>query len=190
MKKWMRTWLFVAVALIVAACGDTTNEYTIGNCFLVIDNSTHQDATLAGCMNPNAPGTFCIIKTVFRSGANYFEFTDNAGVTSSKIFNAIDSRRSQILGYNNGVIVGYSALNTPATFYAFDLECPNCFDPQALPVRSKPLSLTTNGLAVCAVCHRQYSLNNDGFIASGDQGKKLTRYRATTTGPFGVLSVH
>lgn len=182
--------MFIVVTLMATACGDTTNEYTIGKCFLVIDNSIHQDATLAGCMNPNAPGTFCIIKTAYRAGAYYFEFTNNAGMTSSKIFNAVDSRRSQILGYNNGIIVGYSALNTPTTFYAFDLECPNCYDPQAYPVRSKPMSLTTNGLAVCAVCHRQYSLNNDGFITSGDQGSKLTRYHAATTGPFGVLSVN
>ena len=190
MRKWIKAWMFAVVALMAVACGETSNEYTIGNCFLIIDNSTHQDATLAGCMNPNAPGMFCIIKTSFRAGVNYFEFTDNAGVSSSKKFNEIDSRRSQVLGYNNGIIVGYSALNSPATFYAFDLECPNCYDPQAYPVRSKPMTLTTDGLAVCSVCHRQYSLNNDGFIASGDQGKKLTRYQASTTGPFGVLSVH
>ena len=122
MRKWIKACMFAVVALVAVACGETSNEYTIGNCFLIIDNSTHQDATLAGCMNPNAPGMFCIIKTSFRAGVNYFEFTDNAGVSSSKKFNEIDSRRSQVLGYNNGIIVGYSALNSPATFYAFDLE--------------------------------------------------------------------
>ncbi len=189
MKRLLKTLTLIVVALVTVACGDTSHEYTIGSCFCVIDNATHQDPTLAGAMNVNAPGTFCIIKTSFRNGANYFEFTDNTGVSSSKIFNAVDSRRTLVLGYNNGIIVGYSALNVPATFYAFDRECPNCFDPQALPVRSKPLGLTTSGMAICNVCHREYSLNNDGYVVSGDQGKKLTRYHADTTGPFGVLSV-
>ncbi len=182
--------LLFAVALLLTACGDTTNEFTIGTCYFVFDNSIHQDATLAGAMNPNAPGIFCQVKKNVRGGATYFDFKDNAGVSSSKIQNAIDDRRTFILGYNNGLIVGFSALNSPATFYAFDLECPNCFDPNSIPMRSRPLSMTTSGQAVCGVCHRTYDLNNNGFIVSGDPGDKLTRYRATTTGPFGVLSVH
>ena len=104
--------------------------------------------------------------------------------------NGIDARRTLILGYNNGIIVGYGSLNVPPIFYAYDRECPNCFDPNALPVKSKPLSVSTNGLATCKVCKRQYDLNNDGFVSSGDNGKRLTRYRANTTGPFGVLSVN
>ena len=182
--------LLLLPLLLLLSCGDAENEYTIGACYLAFDNSQHNDATLASAMNVNSPGIFCLIKSEVQAGATYFAFTNNAGQSSRSIINGIDQRRTNIIGYNNGVIVGYSALNTPATFYAFDLECPNCFDPQVYPLRSKPLSLTTNGLAVCAICHRQYNLNHDGFIATGEQGKRLTRYQATTTGPFGMLSVH
>lgn len=177
------------LALFATSCGDTENEYTVGVCLLIIDNSTHQDATLASAMNPNAPGTFCLVKKETRNGATYFEFTNNAGVSSSKIQNAIDQRRSSIIGYNNGIIVGFSALN-PNTFYAYDHECPNCYDPNAIPMKSRPLTMNSSGHATCAVCHRQYDLNNNGFVSSGDNGKRLTRYRATTTGPFGVMTVN
>ena len=76
------------------------------------------------------------------------------------------------------------------TFYAYDLECPNCFDPNYIPVRSKPLSISVNGLATCNLCKRQYDMNNGGIVSKGEGGKKMTRYRAATTGPLGVMSVN
>lgn len=182
--------LLAFCALLPTACGDAENEFTIGACYFVFDNSVHQDATLASAMNIMAPGTFCTITKTMRGGAQCFDFTNSAGQTSSKNLNAIDTKRTLILGYNDGIIVGFGTLNNPAIFYAFDRECPNCFNPNDIPIRSKPLSVSTNGQASCAVCHRQYDLNNDGFISSGDSGKRLTRYRAATTGPFGVLSVN
>ena len=182
--------ILLALALFAVSCGDTEHEFTTGACYFVFDNSVHQDPTLASAMNPAAPGTFCTITTTMKGGAESFVFTNSAGQTSSKILNAIDKKRTMIIGYNNGIIVGFGTLNIPAVFYAFDRECPNCFDPNAIPIRSKPLSVSTNGLASCAVCHRQYDLNNDGFISSGEPGKRLTRYHAATTGPFGVLSVN
>ena len=106
------------------------------------------------------------------------------------LLNALDTKRTIILGYNEGIIVGYSAFGQPPSFYAFDRECPNCFDPSAIPIKSKPLSIDNSGLATCPACHRKYDLNNNGFIANGDDGKKLTRYHATTTGPFGVLAIN
>ncbi|MBO4659057.1 MAG: hypothetical protein J5637_05490 [Prevotella sp.] len=177
-------------AMLCSSCGDTQNEYTIGACYFVVDNSIHQDATLASAMNVNAPGVFCTITKDIRNGANCFIFSNNTGQNSSSNLNALDSRRTLILGYNNGIIVGFGTLSSPATFYAFDRECPNCFDPQAIPMRSHPLSVNASGMATCATCKRQYNLNNDGFVASGENGKRLTRYRAQTTGPFGVLSVN
>ena len=182
--------LIAWMALLLSGCGEASQEYTVGNCYLVVDNSVHQDATLAGAMNPNSPGIYCIIRKNIRGGVSYFDFTDNAGVTSSKPLNAIDTRRTIVMGMNNGIIVGFGTLNMPAIFYAYDLECPNCFDPHAIPVKSKPLSISVSGLATCGVCHREYDLNNSGFISKGDAGNKLTRYHASTTGPFGVLAVN
>ncbi len=186
-RFWGWIWM---LCLLLTGCGEAENEFTVHTCFFVFDNSIHQDATLASAMNPNAPGIFCTVTRNIRSGATYFDFSNSAGVSSSKIQNAIDNRRTLILGYNNGIIVGYSALEIPAKFYAFDRECPNCFDPNAIPMKSRPLTLTTTSQAVCGVCHRQYDLNNNGFVSAGDNGKKLTRYHANTTGPFGVLSVN
>lgn len=183
--------LTVLVALsILAACGDSESEYTTKTCYFIFDNAVHSDATLASAMNAAAPGIFCQVTMATRSGATYYDFANNAGVSSSKIQNAVDTRRTLILGYNNGIIVGYGTLDIPATFYAYDRECPNCFDPNAIPMKSHPLTMASNGIATCAKCRRQYDMNNNGFITSGDNGKRLTRYRASTTGPFGILVVN
>ncbi|MBR6182912.1 MAG: hypothetical protein IKQ77_17100 [Prevotella sp.] len=180
---------FTALA-VLTSCGDSENEYTTKTCYFIFDNSVHNDATLASAMNPSAPGIFCQVTMAMRSGATYYDFANNAGTSSSSIQNAVDTKRTLILGYNNGIIVGYGALDIPASFYAYDRECPNCFNPNDIPMRSAPLAMTSNGIATCAKCHRKYDMNNNGFITDGEKGKRLTRYRATTTGPFGVLVVN
>ena len=177
-------------SLLLSACNDSENEYTIGACLVIIDNSVHQDPTLASAMNINAPGVFCTITKGLENGANKFFFSNNVGQHSSVALNALDSRRTLILGYNEGIIVGFGNVDYPARFVAYDRECPNCFDPQGIPIRSHPLSVSGNGMATCGTCKRQYNLNNNGFVASGDNGKRLTRYRAQTTGTYGVLSVN
>ena len=189
---YCRPWVlaaFTALA-VLTSCGDSENEYTTKTCYFIFDNSVHNDATLASAMNPSAPGIFCQVTMAMRSGATYYDFANNAGTSSSTIQNAVDTKRTLILGYNNGIIVGYGALDIPASFYAYDRECPNCFDPNAIPMRSAPLTMSSNGIATCAKCHRKYDMNNNGFITDGEKGKRLTRYRATTTGPFGVLVVN
>lgn len=182
--------LIIALLLGLSSCGDSQHEYTVRTCYLIFDNATHQDITLASAMNANTPGTFCRITRSMKNGAMCFDFANNAGQTSSKVANGVDQRRTVILGFNEGIIVGYGNLDFPAIFYAFDNECPNCFDPDALPVRSKPLSMSANGIATCASCQRQYNMNNGGVICNGDGGKKMTRYHATCTGPFGTLAVN
>ena len=156
---------------------------------LILDNSTHNDATLAAAMTSYS-GTFVTITLTNHGGARYFKFNSNQGTSSESILDAIDQRRTMILGMNDGLIVGYGNLTDPLIFYAFDRECPNCFDPNAIPIKTHPLTMSSNGIATCKTCHRQYDMNNNGFISSGENGKRLTRYRATTTGPFGVLSVN
>lgn len=171
--------------LFLAACGHTESEFSRRPCFLIIENNLHNDATLASAMQPQS-GIFVRV-TLTGVNPSYFAFNSNQGLSSKSIFNAKDDQRSLILGMNNGLIVGQSYYGQ---FYAYDLQCPNCFDPDALPVRSHPLTFTTNGQASCSNCHRTYDLNNGGIVASGDAGNKLTRYYAATTGPYGVLSVN
>jgi len=189
MKKALSI-LLVSVCTLLVACGDAQNEYTIGACHFYFNNADRNDATLASAMNPSAPGIFCVITKVTRNGAAYFDFTNNGGLHSSQPLLRQDTQSTLILGYNNGIIVGYGVFGPPPVFYAYDRECPNCFDPKAIPVKSRPLSISTSGIATCGVCHRQYDLNNDGFITTGEKGNRLTRYRASTTGPFGLLTVN
>ena len=99
-----------------------------------------------------------------------------------------DKQTTVLLGLNGSLIVGWSNLDDPKQFYAFDGECPNCFSPDAIPVKSRQLTLSTSGMASCAVCHRQYNLNTGGNVASGDNGRKLNRYHASCA-PDGTVSV-
>lgn len=163
--------------------GDFT--YSKYRCYLVIDNAMHQDATLASAMNCMAPGTFCQI--VANETGKKYAFKNNLGVTSESTFTGIDQRLTRILGLNNALIVGFGSLTDE--FYAYDRECPNCFDPDAVPVRSKPLTMDGNGNATCSVCKRQYSMNTGGNCISEGGVSGMTRYRCGTTGPFGQLTV-
>ena len=94
---------------------------------------------------------------------------------------------------NNGIIVGYGNLSTGVTgaytFYAYDAQCPNCFDYNAIPVKSYPLTMNSAGIATCAKCKRQYNMNTGGNCVN-DSGKGLTTYRSSTTGALGYLVVN
>ena len=163
MAGFVALWL---CGFVASSCGDTQSEYSSCTCYFVFDDDAHLDPTLAAAM------------------------TRYSGVFTESIFNAIDTRRTLIMGMNDGVIVGYGVLSDPVTFYAYDRECPNCFDPNRIPIRSYALTTTSNGMAVCNTCKRKYDMNNGGNLVEGDAGKKLTRYRAATTGPYGKLSVN
>ena len=171
--------------LLTNSCSNVQNEFSSNKCYFVFENN---NSRLAEAMTAYS-GVFCTVSLVNEKGAQYYAFTNNAGLKKT-ILTDLDKQRTHILGLNNGLIVGYGKLSDPLTFYAYDLECPNCFDPDAIPVRSKKLSISTSGIATCNVCKRQYDLNNSGIIISGDKGNKLTRYRASTTGPYGTLSVY
>lgn len=193
MKK---TCLLVLMTLFLAACGDSGYEYSSYHCNLTLDNSTHNDATLASAMNAASPGIFCTIKVITKGGAMQYSFETNANLKSTSPFNAIDNRleNQKHVGMNNGLIVGFARLTDMTTgnpvFYAYDLMCPNCFDYTAIPMHGYPLSVKSSGIATCPNCKRQYDLNNGGIISAGDKGTPLQPYRATTTRPFGILHVY
>lgn len=182
--------LFLLLPLLMA-CGNAENEYSSQYCQLLIDNNTeHRDPTLARAMTPYS-GVFVCITTTVHNGASFFRFTDNQGSepTESR-FSAIDDRRKPVIGMNNAVIVGYGNVKDPAPFFAYDRECPNCFEFNRIPVRSYPLQMLPSGLAECKTCKRKYNLNNRGLVAEGEGGKSLTRYRSFCSGPYGVLQVN
>lgn len=179
------TYLYiVALVAVLTGCGDEAFTYSDYHCNLTIDNSTHLDATLATAMDANSPGVYCIISTKMQGGAKYFTFANNQGLSSQSIFKATDDRleSQKHVGMNGRLIVGYGNMDNPATFRAYDGECPDCFDPKALPVKSYPLTVNGTGVATCSKCKRQFNLNTDG--------NGLTQYRASTTGAFGRLQVY
>lgn len=182
--------MVLLAAVMLTACTEEDNRYSNYHCNLSIDNSKHLNSVLASAMDANTSGTFCIIGFTIKGGAKYYTFQNNQGNSDTSIFNAIDDRlnNQERIGMNGRLIVGYGNMDYPAQFYAYDGECPNCFDLDALPMRSYPLTIDSQGIATCAACHRQYRLNQEGVCISG--GSHLTLYRANTPVPNGVLQVY
>lgn len=178
----------LTILAMLAFCGCTGNfTYSSSPCYLVIDNSKHLDATLMTATTAASPGVFCLIR--LNAAGNGFIFENNLGLSSTKQFNAIDQRVSHHLGMNNGLIVGFGTLT--GEFYAYDRECPECFDPQSAVIHSRPVTMSSMGIATCNTCHSEYDMNNGGncMNASHSGQRGLTRYRCGTTGPTGVLNV-
>ena len=179
-------WIFSVTLLlsVLASCGADDNTYS---------NSTHQDATLATAMNPASPGVFCHIS--YEAASRSFVFASNQGQKSKSSLNAKETEMGfySRIGMNNGIIVGYGNLSTTTSgqyvFYAYDAQCPNCFDYNAIPVKSYPLTMNTAGIATCAKCKRQYNMNTGGNCVN-ESGKGLTTYRSSTTGTLGYLVVN
>lgn len=167
--------------LFFSSCSEEEKTYSDFHPNLTIDNATHLDATLATAMDIASPGVWCHISTTMRGGAYYFIFNNNQGLTSESIFNAIDSRQEsqRHVGMYNGIIIGFSIFGDG--FYAYDAQCPDCFDYLSLPLRNYPLTLSGIGKATCNHCGRTFDLSQ--------WPNGLTRYHATTSGPFGLLRV-
>lgn len=188
-----RSFLLSLIALIVVGCSSDDYTYSDHHCNLIINMSLHNDATLQSALNSMSPGIFC--KITYDAASRSYVFTNNQGQSSRSGFNDIDrqSNNERRIGMNNGLIVGYGNLSVNDAgsydFYAYDGQCPNCFDYNAIPMRSYPLTMTTAGMAVCNNCKRQYNMNSGGNCTN-NTGKGLTRYRASTTGPLGMVYVY
>lgn len=176
--------------LLLLSCA-AESEYTTYPCRFVFNTDMHSHSgALTSATQQLSPGVFCKVTHVVKGGASYYRFTTNQGLTDDVPYTAIEERTTPQLGMNNAIVLGYGNLSSPATFYGYDGECPNCFSPDRVPVVSRPLTLTTDGRAVCASCHREYDLNNGGNITKGatsSADKKLTRYHASCLGT--VVSV-
>lgn len=187
---FIRTLLRAAAAATTAtimaatcACDNADFDYSGERCYFIFDNSKHQDATLQSALNPMAPGIFCRIYEGQEGGSLFFYFKNNHGLDSKKKANAEDIRRTRQIGVYNksGIIVGYAP---DGMLYAFDCQCPNCYYDTAMA--NYKLTVNTAGIATCNSCKREYDLNNNGLCANG---RKLIKYRASCSGPLGVLSV-
>ena len=188
----MTTLRLLTLSFILAlatACTDSEYEYSSHQAYLLLDNSTHLDATLSSALVQLSPGIFCRIYT---KGDNYFYFESNQGLSSKSAMTAVDLQRTLILGVYNasGIIVGYGTLDYPATLYCYDNQCPNCYEQLSLPRYA--LTMDDTGIATCSKCSRSYNLNNGGIITEGgEEGDiKLFRYRVTYTEASRILWVN
>jgi hypothetical protein len=183
--KWM--FLLVWCALALVGC-QAEGEYSTWPCRFGYDNAIHQDATLATAMNVASRGVFCKIT---ESGV-YYLFQNNQNMTSQKPKTEQERLANQVLGLNNGIIVGFQNLNQSPNggFVAYDVQCPNCVRRENNTLNPKfAVALSNTGIATCGKCGKKYDLNNGGIVQNGEQGDVgLAKYLATTTGPFGYLS--
>ncbi len=173
--------------LFPIACGETEFEFSKHRAYFNYDNSQHLDATLMSAMNSMSPGIFC---RIYISNGGRFAFLNNQGKTSVQNMTEIERKSTCVLGVYNesGIIVGFGNLSSPHEFYAYDAQCPNCYEEASAP--RYLLSMSSDGKAKCAHCGRTYDMNNRGVVASGAGGGKLMRYHASTTGPMGRLQVN
>lgn len=178
----IRTLLIAATAAMtvfaIAACGDASPEYSKRHCRFVFNTATHaHSAALQSTLA--STGIFCKVTKIIKGGAEHYHFATNQNLTDDVIFTAEDKRTTVLLGSNNGIYIGYGNLDIPPIFYCYDAECPNCFNPDVVPVKSYPLTVSPAGLARCASCKREYNMNTGGNIVKGDKGNKLIRYNAS-----------
>ena len=182
-------------SLFTLASCQAENEYSTWPCRFAYDNSTHQDATLSSCMDVNVPGMFCLITESVRGGVKYLNFKSNYNATSSQIETEAEKRAEYILGLNNGIIVGFqnAVLDAfgNAVFVAYDMQCPNCVRQSGNTLSpTYGVSMSDKGIATCGKCGRKYDLNSGGILQNGQEGDTgLEKYAASTSGPFGHLSV-
>lgn len=177
------------ILLLFVSCSDDNEFNAEYQCYFTFDTNIHNTSILRNALNSLAPGTFAYVSTTLKNGGvRYVSISLNDGKNNEEtaITTAEETRRSYILGINNGLIIGYGSLSN-GTLYAFDHQCPNCVREYAL--YKYPLNWTNNGnWVICKNCQRTYDLNNGGFIVEGEKGSKLIRYRINYNG--NILIVH
>lgn len=182
----------ISLLALLSAC---TADNTFSNypCRFVFNINTHAiSPALKSAVSTT--GIYCKVSTLIKGGVSYYHFQTNEGLSDDVIYTAEDQRVTIILGTNNGLWFGFSNqdydVNGQPAFYGYDAECPNCFDPDAIPVKSRPLSVSTTGIASCAVCRREYNMNTGGNIIKGDSGSPLRRFRHSSYSTTGIVSVN
>ena len=189
MRRLMHSALLALLAALMLTGCQAEGEYSTWPCRFGYDNSIHQDPALATAMNANSRGVFCRI----REDGLYYVFQNNQNITSRQPKSEMEKLANQILGLNNGIIVGFQTFNeTPnGGFVGYDVQCPNCVRRENNTLNPKfAVSVGSDGIAKCSKCGKKYDLNNGGIIQNGEEGDVgLQKYLATTTGPLGYVFV-
>ena len=167
--------------LPLASCQKAEEEYTTHQCYFSFNCTYHNASRLINAVSSYE--TFAIVTTEPLSGKTYTVVTSIYGTddTRDNITTAEETQRSRVLGLANGLIIGRSAIDQ--TLYAYDRQCPNCFE--ATGFTAAPLQWSGNTTTVvCTRCDRKYNLSNGGVVSEGTAGKKLLRYRISYDGSY------
>ena len=187
-------WLLALSCWLLAACS-ADEEYSTHPCRFSYNNMIHNDATLASAMDAYSRGVFCLISETTRAGVRYLLFENSAGIKSEPVMETAEEVEAKfILGLNNGIIVGFQTLNTDGPyggFVGYDVQCPNCVRRENNTVNPNyRVTMESSGVATCSKCGKKYDMNNGGIVQNGEEGDTgLDKYVASTTGPFGLVSV-
>ena len=186
-------FLYLLLSPFIFSSCNAEGEYSTWPCRFTYDNSLHLDATLASAMNVDSRGVFCKIWDSSMGGLVLHFQSNQGGDATHQPVTEMERQSNYILGLNNGIIVGFQTMNTQpyGGFVAYDAQCPNCVRRENNYLNPKfPLSMSSSGIASCGKCGKKYDLNNGGLIQNGEEGDVgLQKYLATTTGPYGFLSV-
>lgn len=176
--RWLLA-LAPLLCLMQSACTEVDNTYCRFPCRFVFNMQRHGISLALNTM-VSTPGVFCDVSHVMHKGVSYYRFQTNHGQCDSVIFTQEDVLSTVLIGVHNGLIIGYGTFDTPYKLYAYDAQCRNCFDPDAVPVKDYHLRIDAAGMAHCQACGRSYNLNTGGNVVSGTTGKNLWRYHQAT----------
>ena len=161
-------WFWAFSFWLLTSC-KADEEYSTHACRFSYNNMIHNDATLASALDANSRGVFCLISEKTRAGARYLVFESSLGMKSEQIETAEEVEAK----------------------FGYDVQCPNCVRRENNTVNPNyRVTMESSGIATCGKCGKKYDMNNGGIVQNGEEDDRgLDKYVASTTGPFGVVSV-
>ena len=189
-KKNIISVLAAAGTIVLASScqGETQNEYSQYQAYLNYDPTIAPLPPLQAAIT--GANTFACVSMLRSETGKYYQLSAQLYGGEAQTVNVTTAtavRTMPVLGVNNstGLVVGNSSLQSDNP-YVFDRVCPNCYAESR--TKKYQLEFTNSGQSLyCSKCKRTYGLLNAGVITSGDSGKKLERYHATTTAVGGII---
>lgn len=185
--------LLFAVSLCLVGCkGEVVDEFCHHTASFRFDfQYGHTQSYLYAALNSSNYFTYVTTQLV-NGGPEYKLITEvygNKEKSEEIITEAVLTQSGRILGLNNGLIVGRSSFQN-GELYAFDSQCPNCFNETSQ--KKYLLKFQDSSNVTCDRCKRVYGLLNGGVVVSDEIGhevnEKLFRYRATYSGTYLQIS--
>ncbi len=170
-RKYLLLPLMLVLLALTTGCKDdsTNNTYSSDRAFMKFRPVTAVPLLYTAC---NSMGEFVAVSI----GTNTFNFTTAAGKSSSYPFTA------EIKNYGqpecvSGFIIGISTqpdMNLQYPLLCYELACPNCYKDSYIQTQ---LRFSATEELTCPRCKRSYSLQNQGVVTKGNEGRPLLQYR-------------